>query len=111
MHPGRKDDRAVTQQTADGVDWTKRSWSLNRVHVDVQAQSSSQGINYERIFINGFRHQTHLRITMSRVTAITKERQPGFLKTGHIRNGRVPTRSSGFMEIVRPCPIPPPNAT
>ncbi len=32
MHLVEKDARAVMQQTADGVDWTERSWSLNRLH-------------------------------------------------------------------------------
>src|SRR5713101_7461755 len=72
--------------------------------LDMQAQSSSQGINYDRIFVDGSRHQIHLRITISRATPITMERQPGFLKEGRIKNGdqQIPGRYSGFMENVCP---------
>jgi hypothetical protein len=80
---------------------------------DIQAQPFSQEINYDRIFVDGSRHKIHRPITISRVTPITKERRPGFSKEGHIRNGsqQVPSRYSGFMGNVRPCPILPPEAT
>ena len=69
----------------------------------MQSQSSSQRINYDRIFVDGSRHKIHLRITISRGTPITRERQPGFSREVRIRNGsqqQVPTRYSGFMENV-----------
>src|SRR5713101_7634589 len=79
--------------------------------LDMQAQPSSQGINYDKIFVDGSRHRIHLRITISRATPITRERRPGFLKEGHIMNGsqQIPSRYSGFMGSVRPCPILPPK--
>ena len=80
---------------------------------DMQAQSSSQGVNYDRISVDGSRHQIHLRITISRVTPITREQRPGFSKERRIKNGsqRVPSRYSGFKGNVRLCPILPPDAT
>jgi hypothetical protein len=76
-----KEAREVIQQAADGVDRMERSWFPNRIHafmLDMQAQSSSQGVNYDRIFVDGSRHQIHLRITTSHATPITGERRPGF---------------------------------
>jgi hypothetical protein len=43
--------------------------------------------NYDRSFVDGFRHQIHLRITISHPTPVTTERRPGFSKEGRIRNG------------------------
>ncbi len=80
--------------------------------LDMQAQPSSQGINYDRSFVVGSRHQIHLRITISRATPITRELRPGFSKEGRTRNGsqQIPSHYSGFMGNVRPCPILPPAA-
>ena len=80
----------------------------------MQAQSFSQEISYDRISVDGSRHQIHRPTTISHVTPITRERRPGFSKAAHITNGsqQVPTRSSGFMENVRPVPfrgLTPPN--
>jgi hypothetical protein len=96
----------------DRVDRMERSWFRTAFMPDMQAQLSSQGINYDRIFVDGSRHQIHPRITISRVTPITRERRPGFSKEGRIRNGnrQVPTLYSGFMGNVRPFPILPPDA-
>ena len=71
---------------------------------DMQAQSSSQGIYYDRTFVNGSRRRIHLRITILRATRITRERRLGFSREARIRNGsrRVPSRYSGFMENVCP---------
>jgi hypothetical protein len=92
------------------VDRMERSWFRTAFMLDVHAQSSSQGINYDRIFVDGSRHKIHLRITISRATPITRERRPGFLKERPIRNGgqhwQVPSPYSGFMENVRPV-LPP----
>ena len=76
--------------------------------LDMQAQLFSQGVNYDRIFEDGSRHQIHLRITLSHATPITRERRAGFLKEAHIKSGdqQLPSHYSGFMENVRPCPIP-----
>ena len=79
---------------------------------EMQTQSSSQGINYYRIFVDGSRHKIHLRIIISHATPITRERPPGFSKEGRIRNGsqKDPSPYSGFMENVCPYPILPPDA-
>jgi hypothetical protein len=80
--------------------------------LDMQTQPFLQEINYDRIFVDGSRHQIHLRTTISHATPITRERRPGFSKEGRITNGSqlVPSRCSGLMENVRPCPIlTPPN--
>ena len=81
--------------------------------LDMLAQSYLQGINYEINFLDGFRHQIHLRIKLLHARAVTWERRSGCLKEGHIKNGsqQVPSRCSGFMENVCPCHIPPPDAT
>ena len=80
---------------------------------DIQAQPFSQGINYDKISVDGSRHQIHQRITISRVMLITRERRPGFSKEGYIRNGsqQVPNCYSGFMGNVCPCLILPPDPT
>ena len=80
---------------------------------DMQTHLSSQGVHYDRIFVDGSRHKIHLRITISHATPITGERRPGFSKEGHIRSGsqQVPSRYSGFMENVCPYPILPLDAT
>src|SRR5882757_5010705 len=112
MRVDAKEARVVIQQAADGVDRMERSCFPNRM-LDRQAQLSLQGVNYDRIFVDGSRHQIHLPITISRVTPITRERRPGFSREGRIGNGsqHVPSRYSGFMENVCPCPIPLPDAT
>ena len=71
---------------------------------DIQAQHFSQGIIYDRSFVDGSRHQIRLRITISLLMPITRVRRPGFSREGRIGNGSqpVPTRSYGFMENVRP---------
>jgi hypothetical protein len=68
-------------------------------------QSSSQGINYYRTFVDGSRHKIHLRIIISHATPITRERPPGFSKEGRITNGsqQDPSPYSGSMENVCPC--------
>ena len=80
--------------------------------LDIPAQSSSQGISYDRIFVDGSRHKIHLRITISHAAPITRELRPGFSKEGRIRNGsqQDPSRYSGFMANVCPCLILPPDA-
>ena len=111
-HLDGKETRGAIQQAADGVDRMERSWFTNPFMLDMQAHSS-QGINYDRIFVDGSRHQIHLQITISHATPITRERRPGFSKEGCIRNGshQVPSRYSGSMENVCTCPILLPDAT
>jgi hypothetical protein len=46
-----------------------------------------QGINYDRIFMDGSRHRIHPRVTTLHIAPITRERRPGFLMATHIRNG------------------------
>ena len=72
----------------------------------MQAQPSLQGINYDRIFVDGSPHQIRLRTITLHVMLITKEPPLGsskavFTGTG---NQQVLNRSSGFMGNVRPSP-------
>jgi hypothetical protein len=62
--------------------------------------------------MDGSRHKIHLRITISRAMPITREQRPGFTKEGRTTNGsqQVPSRYSGFMGNVCPCPVLPPDA-
>jgi hypothetical protein len=101
-----KEARGVIQQAADGVDRIVRSWFPTAFMLDMQSQSLQQGINYDRIFVDGSRHKIHLQITLSHATPITRERRPGFSKEGRTRNGsqQVLSHYSGFMENV--CPVP-----
>jgi hypothetical protein len=107
--------REVIQQAADGVDQMECLWFRTAFMLDMQAQLSSQGVGYDRIFVDGSRHQIHLPITISRVTPITREQRPGFSKERHTRNGsqQAPSRYSGFVEnvclIPFRCPTPPNN--
>ena len=91
-------------QIADGVDRMERSWFQTVSMLDMKVQSFLQGVNYDRISVDGSRHQIHLRVTISLVTPITKEHRPGFSREEHIRNGsqQVPSPHSGFMGNVRP---------
>ena len=75
--------------------------------LDILAQTLSQGINYGRTFVDGFRHQIHLQTITLHVTLITTERQTGSLMEAFIRNGdqQVPRRLSGYMENVRRPPL------
>ena len=106
MRVDGEETRGVIQRAADGIDRIERSWLPNRILLVMQAQSSLQGIDYNRNFVNGSRHRIHLRITIWRAGPITRERRPGFSKEGRMTNGSqlVPIRYSGFMGNVRPCP-------
>ena len=73
---------------------------------DIQAQSSSQGVNYDTIFVDGSLHQIRRRIITLHVVLITREPQPGFFKAAYIMNGNLHLRFSGSMENVRTCPTP-----
>jgi hypothetical protein len=97
----------------DNVEELKRSWSPNRIYAGHAGSTFSQGISYDRIFVDGSRHQIHLRIIILRVTPIMKEPRPGFSREQHTRNGsqQVLSHYSGFMENVCPCPILPSDAT
>ena len=112
MRVDAKEARVVIQQAADGVDRMERSCFPNRM-LDRQAQLSLQGVSYDRIFVDGSRHQIHLRITILRVTPITRERQPGFPKERRTRSGsqQAQSRYSGFMGNVCLSPILPPDGT
>ena len=80
---------------------------------DLSAGPSTQGISYDRIFVDGSLPKIRLRITISHAALITRELRPGFSKEGRIRNGsqQDPNRYSGFMENVCPCPILSPDTT
>jgi hypothetical protein len=69
----------------------------------MQAQASFQGINYDRIFVDGSRHQTHLRTITLRVMLITKEPRHGSSEAVFTRigNQQLLSHYSGFMENVR----------
>src|SRR6267154_1064562 len=71
---------------------------------DLQAQALTQGITYDRIFVDGCRHQIHPRTITLHVMFITKERQIGSFKGAFITNGnqQVPSHFFGSMENVRP---------
>ena len=99
------------QQAADDVDQANRLWSPN-IHPDLRAQLLSQGISFDRIFVDGSRHKIRLRIIISHAAPITRELRPGFSKEVRIRNGsqQDPNRYSGFMGNVRLCPILLPDA-
>ena len=73
---------------------------------DLQAQTLSQGITYDRIFVDGSRHRIHPQIITLHVMCITMELQIGSFKGTYITNGsqQVPSRFFGSMENVRPFP-------
>jgi hypothetical protein len=99
-----KEARVVIQQAADDVDQVKRSSSPNRV--DIHAQASLQGINYDRISVDGSRHQIRLQIITLRIIPTTREPRHGSSKAVFTRIGNQQrlSRFSGFMENVRPSP-------
>ena len=67
----------------------------------MQAQPSTQAINYDRIFVDGYPHQIHPRTITLRAMFITREPQLGSLKEAYIVNGNQHLRFSGSMENVR----------
>ena len=101
-----KEARVVMQQTATGLDQVKRSSSPNRVDTRYAGSTSTQGINYDRIFVDGSPHQIHPRTITLRAALITREPQLGSRKEAYIVNGNQHLRFSGSMENVRCCPTP-----
>jgi hypothetical protein len=73
---------------------------------DLQTQTLLQGITYDRIFVDGSRHQIHPRTITLHVMLITRELQIGSFKGAFITNGnqQVLSRLFGSMENVRPSP-------
>ena len=74
----------------------------------MQAQASLQGINYDRIFVNGSRHQIRLRTITLHIMLITREPRHGSSEAVFTRNGnqQLLNRCSGFMVNVRSSPTP-----
>jgi hypothetical protein len=72
----------------------------------LQAQASLQGINYDKIFADGSRHQIRLRIITLRAILITKEPRHGSSEAAltKIGNQQILSHYSGFMENVRLSP-------
>ena len=69
--------------------------------LDVEAQATSQEINYDRTFGDGFPHRIRLQTITLHVVLITKEQQPGSFKVAYSVNGNLLVRFSGFMVNVR----------
>jgi hypothetical protein len=67
----------------------------------VQAQSSSQGINYGRTFADGSLRQIRLLITILRVVLIAGKGPSGFSKEVSSPNGNQMVRFCGSTENVR----------
>jgi hypothetical protein len=69
----------------------------------MQAQASFQGINYDRIFVDGSRHQIRLLTITLRVMLITREPRHGSTEAVFTRigNQQILNHYSGFMENVR----------
>ena len=89
------------QQTAIEVDQVKRMSSPNCIDTWNVAQLSSQGINYDSIFVDGSPHQIRPRIITLPVVLITRGPQLGSFKAAYIMNGDRHLRFSGSMENVR----------
>jgi hypothetical protein len=90
----------------DGVDQVKCLPSPNRIDTWNVTQTSSQGINYEKIFVDGSPHQIHPRTITLPVVLITREPQLGSFKAACIMNGNPHLRFSGSMENVSLRPAP-----
>jgi len=69
--------------------------------LDVQAQSSFQGANCDRTFVDGSLHQIRLRITILHVVLVTREQRIGSLKGVSLENGNQLVPYCGFTESVR----------
>jgi len=69
--------------------------------LDVQAQSSFQGANCNRTFIDGSLHQIRLRITILHVVLVIREQRIGFLKVVSLGSGNQRVPCCGFTESVR----------
>ena len=103
-----KEARVVMQQTATNVDRVKCMSSPNRIdtrNVAQAAQPLLQGINYDKIFVDGSLRQIRPRIITSRVVFITREPQLGSFKVAYIMNGNPNLRFSGSMENVSLRPL------
>jgi len=69
--------------------------------LDVQAQSSIQGANCDRTFVDGSLHQIHLPITILHVMFIIREQRIGSFKAASFENGDQLVPCCGFTESVR----------
>jgi hypothetical protein len=76
--------------------------------LDIQVQASLQVINYDRIFVDGSRHQIRLRTITLRVMLVTREPRHGSSEAIYITigNQQLLNRSSGSTENVRLSPTP-----
>ena len=73
VHLDAKGGRAVTRQTATDVDQIKSSSSPRIINTVCVALPPLQGIDYRKIFTNGYPHRIRLRIITSHMVLITKE--------------------------------------
>ena len=83
-------------------------WTISNVRdpvamliLDVQAQFSSQGANYNRTFGDGSPHQIRPQITTLHVVLVMREQQIGSLKVVSLENGNPLVPYCGFTESVR----------
>ena len=81
----------------NGVDQVKCLLSPNRIDNRNVAQTSPQGINYDKIFVDGSLRQIHPRTITLPVVLITREPQLGSFKAAYIMNGNRHLRFSGSM--------------
>jgi hypothetical protein len=93
--------RVAVQQVADDMDQLKRQRFSLCVDIGVQAQSSAQGINYDRTFANGSLRRTPLLTTTLHVVPIASKQRSGFSKEVFSPNGNRMARSCGSTENVR----------
>jgi hypothetical protein len=108
-----KEARGVIQQTADGVDQVKRSWSPNSIyagHVGSTVLTGNQLRQELRRWLSPPDPSTNHNIACNAYHTGTAT---WFSKEGRITNGsqQVPSPYSGSMGNVCPCPILPPDAT
>ena len=94
-----KETRVVIQQVADNMDEVKSlSFSF---YVDMQANPSLQGTNYDRTFVDGSLPRIPLLTTILPAPPIASKQQAGFSKEVSSPNGNPMARFCGSTENVR----------
>ena len=87
------------QQVADDMDQVKSlSFSF---YLDMKANLSLQGINYDRTFVNGSLHRIPLLTTILPAPPIASKQPSGFSKELSSANGNPMGRFCGSTENVR----------
>ena len=101
MYLEGKETRVVIQKVVDDMDQVKRLSFSFCVDIRVQAEPSSQGINYDRTLAGGSLRRIPLLTTTSRAVPIISKQRTGFSMEVSLPNGSPMVHFCGSTENVR----------